>query len=122
MQVGVRVRGRPFKKGTPKPANSGRKKGVRNKVTREVKDFLREMVNDPQVQAAFRKQLVRGDRGAMQAFLGSTHLIIGRPKESVEVSTSPSMSKMLLLALQTANEMEAEQRGRGGKQAEVRKP
>lgn len=28
----------PFKKGTPKPANSGRKKGVPNRITRSAKE------------------------------------------------------------------------------------
>lgn len=92
-----------FKKGHDPRRKNGRDKGVPNKITRAVKDFLREMVEDPDVQEAFKNQIVNGDRGSMQAFLGSIHLVVGKPKESVEVSTSPSMSKLLLMALEAAN-------------------
>lgn len=95
-------RGRPFAKGHKKLG--GRPPGQPNKVTRAVKDFLREITEDPEVQESFRKALIARDRGALQAFLGTVHMVVGKPKESVEVSTSPSMSKLLLLALQAKNE------------------
>lgn len=94
-----------FKPGPdPRRNTKGRPPGTPNKVTKAVKDFLREMVEDPDVQDAFKSQILMGDRGSMQAFLGSVHLIIGKPKESVEVSTSPSMAQLILLALQKSNE------------------
>ena len=92
-------RGRPFPKGHKKSPKSGRKPGVRNKVTREIRTFFAEMANDPKVQDAFKAQVVRGDRGSMQAFLGVAAHIIGKPKETLQVETTPNMAKLLLLAL-----------------------
>lgn len=103
----AKVRGRPFKKGTPKPPNSGRKPGVRNKVTRAVREFLTEMADDPKVQKAFKDQVVRGDRGSMQAYLGVVAHIIGRPKETVSVETTPDMAQLLLTVLKPEDKPKA---------------
>ena len=93
-----------FKKGEPRPPNGGRKKGVPNKVPVAVKEFFRAMVEDPDVQDAFRAQVVGGDKGSMAAFLGAAAHVIGKPKETIQVSTTPSMAKLLVMALQAANE------------------
>jgi hypothetical protein len=38
----VKKRGKPFEKGQPRPEGAGRKKGVQNKYTRDVKEALYE--------------------------------------------------------------------------------
>lgn len=96
----------PFKKGMPRPPNAGRKKGSPNKVTREIKTFLIDMASDPVVQDAFKAQVAAGDRGSMQAFLGVVAHVIGTPKATVQLDTTPNMSKLLLLALQRDQERE----------------
>ena len=72
-----------FKKGDPKPPGSGRKKGTANRVTCAVKAFFVELVDDPQVQARLRQQILDGDT---RAFFRAVEHVIGRPKESVEQS------------------------------------
>jgi hypothetical protein len=74
-------RGRPFPKGGQKPPGSGRKKGTPNRVTSAVKVFLAELVDDPQVQAAVRRRIVKGDT---TAFFRALDQVIGRAKESVD--------------------------------------
>ena len=54
-------RGR-FRKGRPK--TGGRKRGSPNKVTREVKAFLAEVLKKPAVQDALEEKLVKGDTTA----------------------------------------------------------
>jgi hypothetical protein len=97
-----------FAKGHPKLPNSGRRKGTPNKATRAVKDFLRDCANNPDVQDAFEAQLVRGGRGAMQAFLGVAAFVIGKPKEQVAVE-SPSLGKLWALALRKQQEADRAQ-------------
>ena len=95
-------RGRPFKKGQPRLPNAGRKPGSLNKLTRDVKEFMRELVDDPEIQDSVRAQILKGDRGAMAGFLGVAAHVVGRPKETVELSTSPSLAKLLVLAAESA--------------------
>jgi hypothetical protein len=75
------VRGRPFQKGRPKPPGSGRKKGTPNKATRAVKEFLSQLMDDPQVQARLRQRIMEGDTWA---FLRAVEHVIGKPRQSVE--------------------------------------
>ena len=89
---------RLFKKGDKKPPNSGRKKGSLNKVTRDVKEFISVITSDPEVQEAVRTAIIERDRGAVQGYLGFVAHKIGRAKETVEVSASPSLARLLLLA------------------------
>lgn len=89
-----------FKPGPDPRRKRGRDKGVQNKVTREVKAFLTSMVSDPEVQESFRAQILAGDKGAMQAFLGATHLVVGRPTETHNVNVSPSLAEIMVLGLQ----------------------
>ena len=48
-----------FKKGDPKPPNSGRKKGTPNRVPAALREFMAGVVNDPEVQQAFKNGLIR---------------------------------------------------------------
>jgi hypothetical protein len=91
-------RGRPFKKGEPRPAKAGRKKGTPNRVTRDLKEFIQDVVSDVSVQEAVRDSIRDRDKSAMAGFLGLAAHAIGRPKETVELSASPSLAKILLLA------------------------
>lgn len=93
-----------FKKGDPRPPGAGRKPGQLNYVTKAVKDFLRETAEDPAVQQAFKSQILAGDKGSMAAFLGVVAHVLGKPKETVEVSTTPSMAKLLVMALSMKDE------------------
>jgi hypothetical protein len=77
------MRGKPFPKGHPK--RGGRKKGTPNKVTRAVKQFLAELIDDPQVQARLRRRIMEGDTGA---FFRAVEHVIGKPRQSVEQQLS----------------------------------
>ena len=64
------------------------------------------MVEDPEVQEAFRDQMIAGKRGAMQAFLKAAQMVIGRPRQQVEVSTSPNLAQLLALGHKLRQEEE----------------
>ena len=89
-----------FKKGDPKPSNSGRKKGTPNRVTRAVNSFIAELADDEEVQEAFRDSLIERDKGAIQGYLGVVAHRIGKPRETVQIDTTPNMAKLLVMALQ----------------------
>jgi hypothetical protein len=77
----ARAGGRP--KGLPK--TGGRKKGVVNKVTREVRDWARALFEDPQVQAKTLSMMqdMTIPSGIYNELL---HYAYGKPKEMVELS------------------------------------
>jgi hypothetical protein len=78
----------PFtRRGEKRPPNAGRRAGTPNKFTMVVKDFLRDLVDDPDVQEAVRQQIITGKPGAIQGFLGAVHQVLGKPKEHVEVES-----------------------------------
>jgi len=87
-----------FQKGNPKPPNSGRKKGTPNKLTRDIRQFIDHICNSVEVQDSIESQIVNGERDAVKGFLGIVAHKIGSPKQSVEVGTSPSLAKLLILA------------------------
>lgn len=72
-------------KGSPK--TGGRKKGTPNKVTVEVKDVCRRLVEDPEYLASLQTRL---KAGTMQSGLESMiwAYAYGKPKESLELSGS----------------------------------
>lgn len=74
-------RGRP--KGLPK--TGGRQKGAVNKVTREVRDWARGILEDPEVQARTLRQAQEG-KLAPAVFNELLHYAYGKPKDTVEVS------------------------------------
>lgn len=87
-----------FEKGGP--GGPGRPFGSLNRVRRDVREFIEDLVTDPDVQESVRLQIMAGEKGtgALQGFLGAIAHQIGKPKASVEVSVSPSLSKLLLMA------------------------
>lgn len=99
-----------FKPGPDPRRPKGRVKGVPNKVTTEVKAFLTTMVNDPAIQDAFRAQILAKDKGAMQAFLGAVHLVIGKPAETHNVNVAPSLSEIMVMGLQLKADTERAER------------
>ena len=73
-------RGRPFEKGRAK--TGGRQKGTPNKVTRDVKLWMAEIINKGNVQDAIEERICRGDA---VAFLRMVEQVIGKPTERREV-------------------------------------
>lgn len=71
-----------FKKGEPRPPNAGRKKGTPNKLTRDVKQFLDDLVTDVDVQEAVRDRLKKGDT---VGFFRALENAIGKPTERHEL-------------------------------------
>jgi len=79
-----RPRGRPFKKGAPRPPKAGRKKGSQNKVSIEIKEFLLQLTKDPTYQRNLKARILKG-RASTIELLG-LHWAGGKPKETHEVS------------------------------------
>jgi hypothetical protein len=65
------------------PKRGGRKRGTPNKATRAVKEFLTALANDAAVQDAVRERILAGDA---VAFFRVVDHVLGRPKESVELT------------------------------------
>ena len=95
-----------FKRGDRRPQRSDRRTGRTSAVTRPVKDFLRALVDDPEVQESIRRQIIEGKPGAMEAFLEAAQMVMGRPRRQVEVSTSPDLAQLLALAHELRHEEE----------------
>jgi hypothetical protein len=62
---------------------AGRKKGTPNKTTRPIKEFLAALADDDAVQGAVRERILAGDA---VAFFRAVDHVLGKPKESVDVS------------------------------------
>lgn len=69
----------PFRKG-----QGGRKKGVINKATREIKDFARNILERPEYIASLKRRLDKGDAPHMETLLH--HYAYGKPREGMDVS------------------------------------
>src|SRR3972149_3604655 len=75
-----RSRGKPFAKGDPR---AGRPPGVQNKVTVEVREAAKAIVEDPVYRERLRRRLLRGKLApGLEAMLW--HYAYGKPKETVE--------------------------------------
>lgn len=87
----LRPTGRPAVSGKPfRPGQSGnpegRKKGVPNKATREVRQLARRLVEDREYQANVRQRLRAGEAGALEPLLW--HYAYGKPKEVVDLTAT----------------------------------
>ena len=69
-------------KGKPGP---GRPKGLQNKVTRDVKEFLAALVSSTDVQQAVEARIVKGDA---VAFFRALEHVVGKPKETSDIKLS----------------------------------
>ncbi len=91
--------GRPFTKGEPSPG--GRFKGVPNRVTRQIRDQARRMVEDPRYRRRVMRDLRRGSLApGLEAMLW--YYAYGRPLERIRwTGTLPGRSD-LVAALEQA--------------------
>lgn len=87
-----------FRKGSKRPPRAGRKKGTPNKVTKAYKDFLQELIDDPQVRAGM---LVRARIGKIDV-LAVGDRVVGRPAVQVEVAGLEAMADSYREALKAA--------------------
>ena len=73
-------RGKPFEKGDPR---AGRPKGVLNKVTLEIREVARSLVEDDGYRRRFKERLYEGSMApALEALVW--HYAYGKPKETHE--------------------------------------
>jgi hypothetical protein len=75
-----------FATGAPKPANSGRKRGTPNKATRAWRDFVGELVTDPDNQDTLARAIA--ERPEL-LFKAAEHAV-GKPRQSLEVTSGGS--------------------------------
>ena len=73
-------RGR-FKKGRAK--TGGRKPGVQNHITRDVKEFLAALVANVDVQEAVQQRIQKGDA---VAFFRALEHVVGKPRETIDAN------------------------------------
>ena len=80
----AKPRGRPFPKGVPGP---GRKAGVPNKATREMKAWAQGVLERPEIQAAAIRDIQRNPSGALSLFYHAH--AYGKPKDTLTVEGGP---------------------------------
>ena len=72
-----------------KPGHSGnpngRPKGSQNKVTKAAKDFITELADDPAVQRAVRRKILKGD---IQGYLGALKYVLRQQPTEIEAKLS----------------------------------
>ncbi len=71
-----------FKKGQPRLPGSGRKKGMPNRATREIKEFFRALFESEEYQDGLKKRILAGKAMPIES-LGFQYLY-GRPKQVIE--------------------------------------
>ena len=76
----LKPRGKAFAKGHKKLG--GRGKGSPNKVGFAVKEFFKELVDDPSMQTWFRSTMKK--RGNLPAFLAAVEHVVGKPTQRIE--------------------------------------
>ena len=77
-----------FKEGTPKPANSGRKKGVENKITQEVKMNFQHLfdANIGKVQSWLDRTAEVDPDKALTLFLKLAEFVHPKAKQEIEIT------------------------------------
>jgi hypothetical protein len=78
----------------------GRPKGGLNKTTRAVREFLAELCDDPEVQQAVRESIV--EKRDTPAFFRALDQVIGKAKETVDVSLTGNVEHWLKEAREAA--------------------
>ena len=74
-----RPSGRPFEKGHKKLG--GRKKGTPNRVSAEMRTFLKSVIEDPEYQEALRARMIAGKAAHMEQL--ATYYVLGKPQDQV---------------------------------------
>jgi hypothetical protein len=93
--------GKRFVKGDPR---AGRPRGSLNKVTRAAKEFLSDLVDDPDIQAAVRERVLAGDT---MGFFKALEMVHGKPHQSMDVSMSDR--KMVNWPIRVATDADLEE-------------
>jgi hypothetical protein len=65
------------------PKKRGRPKGSLNKTTRKVKEFLAALCDNADVQEAVQERILKGDA---VAFFRALEHVVGKPKETTDIS------------------------------------
>ena len=81
-----------FHRGSTRPPNAGRRRGVANKTTRAVKEFLAELCDDPAVQAAVRERILAGD---ITGFFRAIDKILPDPAKAVQMDVNAEWVRVL---------------------------
>jgi hypothetical protein len=84
------TRGRPFDGSKPGP---GRRKGVPNKATAEIRDAARRLIDDPAYVRSLRRRLIAGKAAQMETLLH--YYAYGKPKDTVDVNARTQQLAML---------------------------
>jgi hypothetical protein len=71
----------PRHKGSAK--TGGRQKGSPNRLTRAVREFLTDLVDDAEIQQAVRDRVLAGDTAG---FFKALEMVHGKPRQSVQVN------------------------------------
>jgi hypothetical protein len=75
----------PFEKGMTK--SGGRKLGVQNRATGEIKEFAASILEDETYQARLRQRIINGESPQVEQLL--YHYLYGKPKTELELSRKP---------------------------------
>ena len=71
----------------------GRAKGVPNRATAEIRDFARNLLEDPAYKEALRERLIKGQAGSVEIQL--LHYAYGKPKSEEATTAIPSWLALL---------------------------
>lgn len=93
--------GRPFAKGN---RGGGRKKGVPNKATQEIKEFARNFLMSEEYRENLKRRILAGEAPHIEVLLH--HYGFGKPKTSVEVLAS-GLTGAGLMQSTTADDVKA---------------
>jgi hypothetical protein len=80
-----------------KPGGPGRKRGVLNRTTREIRDAAKGIVEDPDYLANLTKRVAAGKAPHMETLL--FYYAYGKPKELVEHSGAVQMPAQVIFEL-----------------------
>ena len=83
--AGSKVEGSRGQFRTGRAKTGGRHRGTPNRVTRAAKEFLADLVADPDVQDAIRERLLAGDTAA---FFKAVEIVHSKPRQSVKLNQS----------------------------------